>query len=745
MPNKELTARVRFETTDAERKLKRLSKLIAGIDKSLNRRTNKSGLETQISKARIQQEKLNQAILKTKLAEEKVTTQKQKTAQAASKVKNEMAQTIPVADSLLSTVKRIAGAYLGMQGLKLGIEVSDKITGTENRLNNLEGATPAMTAEAMDKIYAAAQRARTSYTGMMSDVSKTMTLAGDSFQGNIDNAIRFQEIMAKSYVVGGASATEASTSMYQLVQALGSGVLQGDELRSVREGAPLAYKEIEKFAQGVFNTEESLKDLASQGVITSDIVVAAIMASEDKINESFENTSVTFAQTWERIKNTATRALQPVLQKLNDFLNSEKGQRAVENITQAIIKFAVVFGAVVEIFANFFGWCADNWYWLQHVVVGVLIMMITYLVMKSAYAIAGIIQEIIEWVTLNTVMAQTLGTIFVITVAILLLFYVWMLFANGTIKLNEAIAWSILIIGVAIGIVMLIFENIWGLLVIGIAAILALIINFFAETCGAFMWLGATFLNIVIGLINAILQVVWLFVRPFIGIIEFVLNATQGGFDGFLGGLKNAFGQVLSWLVDVAKIATKLWDAIFGTNATDKLGDLQNKLESWGKNEKAITLNKEAPEIERLSAKAAYQTGYEWGLGVEDKVNEWGSKFQNGSNLLEGVGNIFDPSLQLGDAYDPSGIADDIAKGLEELNGTTNDISDKIDYTDDDLEYLRKIAEMEWRKEFTTAEIRVEMTNNNNVNGERDLDGIVSYLADTLREEMTNVAYGVHY
>ena len=68
-----------------------------------------------------------------------------------------------------------------------------------------------------------------------------------------------------------------------------------------------------------------------------------------------------------------------------------------------------------------------------------------------------------------------------------------------------------------------------------------------------------------------------------------------------------------------------------------------------------------------------------------------------------------------------------------------------IEVTDEDIEYLRKIAEMEWRNEFTTAEIKIDMTNNNTVNGERDLDGIVSYLSDVLREEMTNVAYGVHY
>ena len=104
-----------------------------------------------------------------------------------------------------------------------------------------------------------------------------------------------------------------------------------------------------------------------------------------------------------------------------------------------------------------------------------------------------------------------------------------------------------------------------------------------------------------------------------------------------------------------------------------------------------------------------------------------------------------DKSLALGDSFAPSGANADILKGLDQLNGTTDDIKDSMDLRDDDLEFLRRIADMEWRKEFTTAEIRIDMTNHNTVNSDRDLDGIVDYLADVLRDEMSVVAEGVHY
>ena len=65
-----------------------------------------------------------------------------------------------------------------------------------------------------------------------------------------------------------------------------------------------------------------------------------------------------------------------------------------------------------------------------------------------------------------------------------------------------------------------------------------------------------------------------------------------------------------------------------------------------------------------------------------------------------------------------------------------------MDLTQEDLEYLRKVAEMEWKKEFTTAQITVDMSNYNTINGTEDLDGIVTKLTDKLYEELNVVANG---
>ena len=670
-----------------------------------------------------------------------------------------------------SSLKKIAATYLTFQTVKTGLGAATTITSAENRLNSLEGGSPEATAKAMDKIYSAAQRSRTAYGDMLSNVSKTMTLAGDSFKGDIDNAIRFQEIMAKSYALGGASSTEASTSMYQLVQALGSGVLQGDELRSVREGAPLAYKQIEKFAQGVYNTEESLKDLASQGKITSDMVVSAIMGMGDTVDKQFENTQMTFSQAWDNMKTTALRAFQPVLQKLTDILNSDVGQRIISGITTAIIVCANAVSWLLDIFVTFFNWCVENWSWLKYVVLGVISALIAAWVIYTGITIAQALIRFAMW-------AVEYWWILLIVAAVGLLVagIVWLAntTASGAEFICTALMW-IAIVVVAVGtVIALVTGNIVvlviGLILAAIALIVTCLANWGEEIMGIIYTVGAFIYNLVVGLINGILQTVFHLVEPIASIVEWIYNAFNGGFNGIGGACANLVGQMISWFLSLGKVVTKIVDAIFGTDWTSGLNALQDKVLAWGKNEDALTIDRDIT-VQKIAGKFgvdlpdriaygdAYAKGAEVGRGIENKIESIGSSLKNGiSNfgnldkltgkdlgkftatdgyLANGLPNVNDPAYDVSGAWKEPDV-DDLLNGVDSIN-------DNMSLADDDLEYLRKIAEMEWRNEFTTAEIRVDMTNNNTVNGERDLDGIVSYLADTLREEMTNVAYGVHY
>ena len=110
-------------------------------------------------------------------------------------------------------------------------------------------------------------------------------------------------IVSKAFAVGGAAASEQAAGVLQLGQALGSGVLQGDELRSIRENAPVLAQAI---ADEFGTTISGLKDLGAQGKLTSERVLTAILKARQQIEAQFSKTSLTIEQSLTLVKNAAT-------------------------------------------------------------------------------------------------------------------------------------------------------------------------------------------------------------------------------------------------------------------------------------------------------------------------------------------------------------------------------------------------------------------------------------------------------
>ena len=231
---------------------------------------------------------------------------------------------------------------------------------------------------------------------------------------------------------------------------------------------------------------------------------------------------------------------------------------------------------------------------------------------------------------------------------------------------------------------------------------------------------GAIVLNTIIGVINAAIQAVWtLFVEPFIGVIEWVLNAVNGGFDSLDDAVKNLLGQMISRLLSFGKIATKIIDAVFGTNWTDKLNELQNTALSWGKNENAITISRNAPTIEkRFAYKDAWNFGYNLGQSIDEKFSA-----ANASATPE---------------------FDALNNNVAAIAANTADTADALQLSNEDLKMLRNIAERQEINRYTTAEIKVEMVNHNNISNEMDLDGVVNLLEAKFTEALVTSAEGVH-
>ena len=709
-------------------------------------------------------------------------------------------------------VSGITKTVLTLGTIKIAVQGADTLTGVQNRLNNIAGMTMGdsaytydssgnktgysdlaknFTQDAMDKMYIAAQNSRSSYSGMMNNVSKTMTLASGAFDNNIDKAIRFQEVMGKAFSISGASAAEMSTSMYQLTQALGSGVLQGDELRSVREGASLAYQEIEKFAQGVLNTNESLKDLASEGKITSEMVVEAVLNMGNSVDQVFALTKYRFSDVWNQIKSAGERAFQPVVQMLTDMLNEAVDNGLIQKAENLFNNVAKVVMIVFKVISNVVDWISEHWDKLKHVIIGGLILIGSYMLVTGAISAASAIMSAMAWAT-------THWQLLLVVMAIAMIIYAFILFKQGVIDATTfagmallALAaimflifgWQVALVFAVIALVVMFFDVVSGIVAfLGsiIIDIILIVWNMFVSVInliiGSILWAGATVYNIFAGVVNACLQVLWSATEPFIGVIEWILNACNGGFNSFGGAVANLIGQVISWFLSLGKVVTKIIDAIFGTDWTGGLESLQDKVLAWGKTkDESITIDRNAPELPRIDATNAFNTGtttfdyaelinpleaydagHDWGSGISDSVNSWASKWQNTNDnsakqngLLDNIGNTLGldfSSLGSFPGGDSAGsdYAPDYGKVLDSIDGNTGSMADSLDLSTDDLERLRKIADTEWKKEYTTAEIHIDMHNTNTINNKGDLDNWVTDLRDMLAEDLVTVADGVY-
>lgn len=244
------------------------------------------------------------------------------------------------ASGMVQELKRLASAYLSIQGLKKAVDLSDSLVSMRARLDRMNDGLQT-TQELETMIYQSAQRSRGSFTDTMGLVSQLGTMAGDAF-GSSKEIVQFAEQLNKQLALSGASGSSAQAAILQLEQGLASGVLRGDELNSVMEQAPALAKSIADYMQVSVG---QLREMGSQGQITADIVKNALFAAAEDTNAEFEKTPMTWAQVWTVASNTAIRVLDPLLTAINWVANN------MESIAPAALAFAAAL-SVVTIAAN---------------------------------------------------------------------------------------------------------------------------------------------------------------------------------------------------------------------------------------------------------------------------------------------------------------------------------------------------------------------------------------------------------
>lgn len=631
---------------------------------------------------------------------------------------------VNTSNELVDTVKRLALAYLSMQSVQKVLDVSDELTMTTARLDQMNQAfneingTATETDTIVKQIYASAQNARGSFGDMAAVVAKFGNNARDAFASQ-DEVIAFANLIQKQMTIAGASTQEASNAMLQLSQALGSGVLRGDELNSIFEQAPNLIQSIADYLDVPIG---KIREMAQDGQLTADTVKAAIFSSADDINAKFEAMPMTWGQVWTSFQNSALMAFQPVLDKVNELANNDQFQGFVENAIGLLAQLAVYVLDFFNTLASIGAFISDNWSIIAPIVYGVIAALIAYA------AISGIVAAVNGVMALSASVhaaaeAMQAGATFTATAA---------QYGLNAALMACPLTWIILLIIAVIAAIFAVCNAIakmTGVANSGFGVItggINVVIQFFKN-------LGLSVANIALGIGNAIAA-----------LASNMMTAFHNAICNVQSWFYNLLSTALTVIEGICEALNKLPFVEFDYSGISSAADdyASKAAEAAGNKEdyKSIgnAFNEGMSTFDTFQdgwAADAFNAGASWGDGVADKVS--GMFSMDNIDLTGGV--------------DTSMLSNDFANNAAQTAANTADtadsagrIADSVDISKENLKYLRDIAETEAINRFTTAEIEVTMNNNNTVSSDMDIDGMVDHLSAGLLEAMEQAAEGVH-
>lgn len=624
------------------------------------------------------------------------------------------------ANELTNTIKRAVAAYISIQSVGKALNISDELVQTTSRLNMMNDGVQT-TAELVNMVYAAAQDARGSFGQMADVVARFGNNAKDAFSSS-EEVVAFADLIQKQMTIAGASTQEAANAELQLSQALGSGVLRGDELNSIFEQAPNLIQNIADYLDVPIG---KIREMAADGELSADVVKAAIFSAADDINSKFNEMPMTWGQIWQSMQNTALIAFQPVLQRLNDLANSEAFQTFIQGAIEAMATLANILLNVFDLAVSIGTFIGDNWSIIAPIVYGIVAALTAYIAISAIVAAINGVMAMAEGVKAAAQMMAT-GATFAETAA-----------QQG---LNAALmacplTWIIMLILALIVVIFAVCNAIakmTGIANSGFGVITGgvnVVIQFFKN-------LGLTVANIALGIGNAIAALASNMMTAF----HNAICSVQSWFYNLLStalsvieGICSALNKLPFVEFDYSGISSAADDyAAKASEAAGNKEDYQSISDAF--NEGFTTFD----AFQDGWASDAFNAGAACGDGIADKVSNFSLSDVFGQTDIPNVG---DYTSGFNDAIANSGVGDSIGN----IDDNTGKIKDSLDVTEEDLKYLRDIAEQEAINRFTTAEINVDMSGmQNTVNSGDDIDGFMTKLTDSVNEAVDNMTEGVH-
>lgn len=639
---------------------------------------------------------------------------------------------------MTNSLKNMVSMYAVMQGVKWLVGVSDEMSQVNAKLNMIND-TGYGVVRLNQAIFKTANDARAVYSDMASQIAKIRINTGDLF--NTSEAIQFSSILNKQFKIAGATVEETKNATTQLVQALGSGVLRGDELNSVFEAAPSILQVVADYMNVPIG---KIRELASEGQITSQILKNALLDPQtvQKVNEDFSNIPLTFGDLWTRAINNVKFGLGETSLMLNQIANNENMLRFVDNLTGMTQAISSVLVVALQGLATIGNFAYENWSLLAPVLTTVLSLLALY---KGEQAIMWVLEQLNAfWTNAHALAMFLLGTATTET-------------ATAQSVLNGMLyacplTWYLAMIMAVVGGFFLLIGIINKVTGANISAVGVIV--------GAWYGAGAIIQNIFFGICNVAMMT-----------FAFIYNSCVAAVTGVQNGFISMENIALSVFESVANRAIDLGNAIqrgilWGVNkAIDGLNALANFANNipginlptlnhvGGGSMSHVSFGRKAyktPNYVDVSSSlfnfkdvgAAYNKGY--GIGANWKKYLFGiDKNTNATNDL--INSLYnkDYSNGVGGSANP-GIGGGSGSTLKDIANNTAAIYDEMKATGINVEYIRDLAEREVINRYTTAEIKVEMTNNNNISNDVDVDGVIRRMTDGVTEAINTSAEGVH-
>ena len=697
----------------------------------------------------------------------------------SAQVNNNLGKTGNLAGGLANKLIGAAGMIGAAFSIGKIIEASDQNAQINARLNLITDAPEQL----KQQMFAAANEARVPYTDMMDQVAKIGLLAKDVFP-DPSEAVQFTTIMDKAFKVSGTGAQESSSAMYQMTQALAAGKLQGDEFRSVMENAPMVMQALSKYLKVSVG---ELKKMGAEGKITADILKNAVMSAGDEINAKFQTLPMTWGDIWTQMKSYAFMASDGILQKINSIANTQGFKAFVQNVQIAFRGLLFAVNAVVDGAIGAGKFIADNWSFVAPVVWGVVAAITWYALVQAAGAIATGIATAASWLqsaallwqiiqeyaaiaatkglaaaqtTLNAAVYAFPGTwlvmaIVAIIVIIIMAIIMLVKWATGTATVAGTI------VGIFYWLGAMIYNILAGQMNYVIFWLNLFIKGFFwlyNNGAKVFVWLGVAIQNVLLVIWNYFLFWVNMHIKGFNFIMDAAAAVANGFQTAFFAAINAVAGVVekfvngfLKGLNEVGKVV----DSVIGTHFSNGAALQINIGTAKGAPIKAVHAQemgyaaltnpnsikvdkKEAPQFEYAGFKdpgKAYDNGKKVGDDAAAKV---GKMAEDAKGMMDGLGKGADP----GKGADTGGGGKDSPAGKTADN--TGKMAESMEGAEEDMQYLRDIAEKDYVNKFTTAQINLELNNTNHISKEVDADSFLDKLGEHLTEHVAIAAEGVH-